>query len=445
MEVLFEQGALGFARRKAARGINQVRERVRIGWLSRRQWQSDGRPVLLLVSHNCGGGTHRHVMELSAALRRARVRPLLVRPSRAGRLLWAEYDDLGRLVWCRERAQGRESIERQLALLRPAHAHVHHAIGIPDRLFDSIAESGISYDWTIHDYYTICPRVNLAGGEHVYCKELDARFCDACLARNGDDQGRPVTESITAWRARFARRLAGARRVFVPSEDTKHRLARYFPELNVLVRPHAESLPSLEGRAAPVRRGEAIRVAVIGTITRVKGSERLLACARDARRRRLPLAFRVIGSTDRDAAFARLANVRLSGEYREAEVYQRLAEAQCHLAFLPSLWPETFMYALSIAMAARLFVVCFDLGAQAERLRAWGYGRILPWDATPDSINDAIVAVGHALADGPAAPPPPRGAAYPEILTSYYDFSADELGRFRGSIVPSDGGPGSDP
>ena len=35
------------------------------------------------------------------------------------------------------------------------------------------------------------------------------------------------------------------------------------------------------------------------------------------------------------------------------------------------------MYTLSIAMAARLFVVCFDLGAQAERVRAWGWGQAI--------------------------------------------------------------------
>jgi glycosyltransferase involved in cell wall biosynthesis len=306
-------------------------------------------------------------------------------------------------------------------------------IGIPDVLLDLVAAAGISCDWTIHDYYTICPRVNLVSDNYAYCNEPDARSCNACLARNGDDQGRPVAESIEAWRARFARRLAGARRIFAPSHDAKRRLARYFPQLTILVRPHPESFPSLANLAAPVRPGEEIRVAVIGTIVRVKGSERLLACARDARRRGLPLSFQVIGATDRDAAFSRIGNVRVSGDYYDGQVYQRLAQARCHLAFLPSQCPETFMYTLSIAMAARMFVVCFDSGAQAERLRASGAGRILPLETAPESINEAILSAARSLADRPP-PPVPQPAAYPEILTSYYDFGPGELGRFQGSI-----------
>jgi glycosyltransferase involved in cell wall biosynthesis len=442
MHVLRQQGALAVARRKAARATEELAERVQVGWLARRPWRHDGRPVFLLVSHNCGGGTQRHVMELAAALRKAGVRPVLVRPARAGRLLWTDSDDLGRLRWCRYSTHEPHSIERQLKLLRPQHAHVHHNLGVPDVLLDRIAEHAIPYDWTIHDYYAICPRVNLVGGEHVYCQEPDADSCNACLARNGDDQGRPVAESITAWRARFARRLSGARRVFVPSHDARRRLARYFPGLDPLVRPHAESLPSLEGLAVPWRPGEAIRVAVIGTIVPVKGSERLLACARDALRRRLPLAFCVIGATDRDAAFARMPNVHSSGAYHEAEVYRRLAQARCHLAFLPSVWPETFMYTLSIAMSSRMFVVCFDLGAQAERLRISGSGLLLPWNATPELTNDALVAAASSLRSRPAVPPP-QAVEYPEILTSYYDFAAGELSRFHGSNPPEAIAPGT--
>ena len=66
-----------------------------------------------------------------------------------------------------------------------------------------------------------------------------------------------------------------------------------------------------------------------------------------------PLEFHVIGSTDQNAVFAGLGNVRVWGRYKEREVYARLAAVRCHVAFLPSLWPETFMYTLSVAMASR--------------------------------------------------------------------------------------------
>jgi glycosyltransferase involved in cell wall biosynthesis len=351
-------------------------------------------------------------------------------------VLWEEYDAHGHGIWCRCSTNERESIESLLAILRPAHAHVHHLLGLSDALIDLLTERGVPCDWTIHDYYTICPRINLIGASGNYCGEPDPGSCNRCLASLGNDQGQPVGETIASWRARFGRRLGNARRVFVPSEDVRRRLARHFPHLRMLVRPHPEVLPGLNCLAAPLGYGETVRVAVIGTIFPPKGSERLLACARDAHRRQLPLEFHVIGSTDRDAAFARVGNVRVKGRYREQEVYNRLAAARCHLAFLPSSCPESFMFTLSIAMAARLFVVCFDLGAQAERLRAWGWGRTIPLESAAASINDELLAAARSLAGKPAVPLPPPSASYPEILTDYYDFSVDELRSFRSTRSP---------
>ena len=150
--------------------------------------------------------------------------------------------------------------------------------------------------------------------------------------------------------------------------------------------------------AAPWIVGETVRVALIGTIVAVKGSDRLLACAFDARRRRLPLEFHVIGTTDRDRLLERVGNVHVTGRYRDDDLFKHLARVRPHLAFLPSVCPESFMYTLSVAMAARLFVVCFDLGAQAERVRAWGWGQVLAYDLEPDAVNQALLAAARRVA-----------------------------------------------
>jgi glycosyltransferase involved in cell wall biosynthesis len=305
---------------------------------------------------------------------------------------------------------------------------------LPDWLY----ASGVPYDWTIHDYFAICPRGHLNRADGSYCGEPEADDCDRCLGRLGDYNGSPVLESITAWRERFSRQLSNARRIFAPSEDVRRRLKQHLPELPVLLRPHFESLPEVSSLAAPLRPGDVVRVAVLGTIAPIKGSRRLLLCACDAMRRRLPVEFHIVGSTDRDEKFARLSNVHITGAYREPEVFDRLRNERCHLAFLPSLWPETFMYTLSIAMAARLFCVCFDLGAQAERLRTWKWGTVLPLEAGPDQINDALLSAARLVSGGSTPPEPAPPAAYPELLVSYYDFTERELGHFRAPLPKDD-------
>jgi glycosyltransferase involved in cell wall biosynthesis len=434
--VLEREGARALASRKLSQVSALVAERSRVRRMRLRPWLRDDRAVFLLISHRCGGGTERHLSDLEAALRALGIRPVVVRPGHSGRLLWEERGGDRKTRWCRESSTDSKSIAEMLGSIEPVHAHVHHSLGLPETLFDALANRGIPYDLTIHDYHTICPRINLIGPGGRYCGEPEDAGCNSCLARLGDDQGRPVSESIAEWRLRNAGRLANARRVFAPNADVVRRLGRYFPGRELTLRPHAESLPFLEDRLVEaIRAGEPIRVAVIGTLVAVKGSQRLLACARDARTRGLPLEFHVIGSTDRDAALSRLGNVHITGRYREREVYDLIASRRAHLAFLPSECPESYMYTLSIAMAAGLFVVCFDLGAQAERVRNWGWGRPIEPELEPGEINDELIAAAHALAENPNPPSAPAPASYPDLLGSYYDFTAEESNRFGGFVA----------
>jgi hypothetical protein len=261
----------------------------------------------------------------------------------------------------------------------------------------------------------------------------------------GDDSGRPVIEGIAAWRERSAGRLAGARRVFSPSVDVSRRLERYFPNRDLTLRPHPETLPAMESLAAPLEDGESVRVAVIGTLVAIKGAERVLACAQDARVRRLPLEFHIVGSTDRDAAMARTGNVHVTGRYRESDVFKRLKTVRPHLAFLPSECPESYMFALSTAMAARLFVVCFDLGAQALRVRAWGWGQPIALERSPGEINDALIAAAQSLHPRGIPPAEPATAHYPNMLLSYYGFTAGALSQLTRSSPRFDRSRGSMP
>jgi O-antigen biosynthesis protein len=429
---LEREGPHALSRRKLSQARARLAERSLVRRMRTNAWNGSDRPVFLLISHRCGGGTERHLGDLETALRNEGIRPLIVRPGQTGRVLWAERDARGAALWCRESNVDPKSISEMLDMIEPAHAHVHHSLGLPEALFDALADRGVPFDWTIHDYHTICPRINLIGSAGRYCGEPDEAGCNRCLALLGDDSGRPVSGSIVDWRAKSGRRLAAARRVFVPSADVARRLKRYFPGLDLTLRPHPESLPAVESRARPLGASEAIRVAVIGTLVAVKGSERLLACARNARDRGLPLEFHLIGSSDRDAALSRIGNVHISGRYREDELFDLLASRRPHLAFLPSECPESFMYTLSIAMAAGLFVVCFDLGAQAERVRSSGWGMPVELDLAPSQINDELIAAAFSLSSQPNPPRAPIPAHYPDALTTYYEFTEQERARFGG-------------
>jgi glycosyltransferase involved in cell wall biosynthesis len=221
----------------------------------------------------------------------------------------------------------------------------------------------------------------------VYCGEPEVEVCTECISRIGSPVGRMI--DVSRWRARSQTLLAGARRVFVPSEDAAERLGRYFEDVHWLVRPHAEA-PWTDASAVAPRRGD-LRVAVVGAIGYHKGSQALLACARDAARRKLPLRFAVVGHTDCNDDLLATGRVEITGPYEEDDLPALLTRARCQLAFLPSVWPETYCYALSNVVRARLHPVVFDLGAPAARVRSMGFGTTLPLSLSPGEINDRLL------------------------------------------------------
>jgi hypothetical protein len=199
--------------------------------------------------------------------------------------------------------------------------------------------------------------------------------------------------------------------------------------LDITVRPHPEVVPTVIGRPLPRRDGEPLRVAVIGAIGPHKGSRQLKLCAEDAERRHLPIIYVLFGYSD-ISELPELPNVEITGQYRHEDLQLLLARGRCHLAFIPSVWPETYSYVLSEALFAGLFPVAFDLGAPARRIRAHAWGLVLPFAFVnqPGKVNDALLSC-----EVPAMPDRARVAGaslYNDILADYYQLS-------RGCAVPA--------
>jgi glycosyltransferase involved in cell wall biosynthesis len=121
----------------------------------------------------------------------------------------------------------------------------------------------------------------------------------------------------------------------------------------------------------------------------------LLACARDAARRELPIVFHVVGDTDRDAELEATGCVEITGGYEPETVGALLGPLRGAIGWLPSVWPETWSYTLTELVEGGLFPVAFDLGAPAERIRRWGCGALLPVALWHDAaaVNDELLSL----------------------------------------------------
>jgi GT2 family glycosyltransferase/glycosyltransferase involved in cell wall biosynthesis len=366
------------------------------------RWRaSRGRgPAALLVTHDSGGGVARVVAARAAALRAEGIRPIVLRSQLSARGKGEYVHGL-----CRVERPGDEGFPNLrfrlpaegpalLSLLRGERAtlmEVHHLLGHDHSIMDLPRRLGIPHDIHVHDYAAVCPRVSLIGREGRYCGEPeDTAACDACVAATG----RVITEALPTarLRARSASDFAKARRIVVPSGDVAARLRRYVHQFAPVVEPleHDGAHPALRPILGPVR-----HVGVIGAIGVEKGFDVLLACAEDARARRLDLRFTVIGHTADDDRLLETGHVFVTGPYQEAEAVDLIRDSGVQLAWQPSIWPETWCFTIGLAWQAGLGVAAFDLGAPSERIRRAGRGWLMPLGLPPAAINSLFLGLGR--------------------------------------------------
>lgn len=409
--------------------LRPFRERIDVARLRRAR---QGRRFLL-VSHSRGGGTERHVGALADRIRAEGNDVLFLRAvNRSGHRVRFEspvlsvpnlrtFDIPGEL----------EAFAETLNELAVAHMHIHHLADLPSSASDfmrvAARRAGIAYDVTIHDYLYVCPRINLIDHSGFYCGEPEEeRGCTRCMERGALEVEAPT---IWEWRDRGERLLRGARAVFVPDGDVAERLGRYFPGVAFLPRPHSDrpAMPASRSplRAAPNRFIEAPhrrRVGVIGALSPHKGSRLLLSCARDAVKRGVPIDFVVIGYGDCEPEL-REAGVTITGAYTDEELSGLIDEARLDVAWFASVWPETFSYTLSAALAACVFPVAFDLGAIAARLRRLGWGHVMPLAAFFDvrRIVDTLASLPIEPLPALEQPAPPANGSF---VNEYYGLQS---------------------
>ncbi|MEO8485648.1 MAG: glycosyltransferase [Betaproteobacteria bacterium] len=340
---------------------------------------SSTRPRILIVTHGWGGGVRRHVDELVEALA-SRAEAITLSPAPRGtvHLAWARDADRADLWFAMP--QDRSTMLALLRALRVSRVHLHHVDGLPLEVLDVARALEIPLDVTLHDAYPYCPRYHLDRGEGRYCGIAGKIECDDCLAR-GPAQW-PL--DVAQWREAFRSAFAGPTRVIAPTRDGAERFARHFPGVQVESWPH----PDATAPAAPMAR----RVAILGRLTRVKGFDTVVACARDAALRGLPLAFRVLGSTEAPLPPLPAGVLSMTGEYAEGEL-PHLVAAEAPDAFLfAARIPEAWSYTLTAAIATGRPIVASALGALGERLADVANATLVAWDAPAQVWNDALVA-----------------------------------------------------
>jgi len=357
-------------------------------------WRHGGRPVRVLVTHNLGGGTDRHVRE-QAQLHSADGPVVVLRPvhghyRRLSVQHLDEYDGFEIEVDDLDET----SFTRLLTEMGTRAVDIHHTLGHGSYLRAGLAKANIPFDFVVHDFYTVCPQIVMSTPEGTYCGEPGPSGCNSCIA------GRPShgASDIQNWRHGNEWLAMLAREVRAPSFDAASRLERYFG-VKAKVVYHEPQVAHSTGTAKRDASGAPAKVLILGTLAPHKGRRVVLDAAATASRERLPLTFHLIGDPQGSVPKAAGNHFTASGRYDEADLQELIALSGASAVVFPSPIPETYSYTLTAAMQSGLPIVATGIGALPERLSQYSRSMIVPHDIEGPELARVISKYLSDLAD----------------------------------------------
>lgn len=357
------------------------------------RYRHSGLPVVLFVSHNLGGGTTKHSDNL-AKENRERANFLLLKPipdetgAAKFELTSMDGDDAVQL------ALATVDFDFLIALLKSfgvSQVHVHHVLGMPIDVKELVHRLQVPFDFTVHDYFSICPQINLISTDDHYCQEPDAAGCNRCIAALPSYGA----HDIDVWRKSHEWLFLQAERVICPSEDTANRCLKYYPEANIITVPHEH--PSRYQRSfvnlISLDKDEDLRIAVLGAIGISKGVKVIISCAQRIALMGLPLEIHLIGYAGLPLPLAPETPLYQTGAYKDEQLSGLIEEVNPHVIWFPAQWPETYNYALSAALASARPVIIPNLGAFPERVNHRPWSWIVDWDASPIQLTKTLMQI----------------------------------------------------
>jgi len=258
--------------------------------------------------------------------------------------------------------------------------------------------SGLEYSFITHDYFSVCPSLNLLNQYGKFCNiPEDLNICEACLKVN-PLAGKQVHQlmqhhpdgMMAAWRSGFMELLSACSSITCFSNSSRELLLKAYPGLNARIEVEPQEVGWVR-RVNIKKTSKRINIAIIGTLTKIKGAEVVVSLGRYLQENRLKYHVHIFGPVVEpyNAQLAGLKTVTRHFAYVKSELPGLMEANQIDIVFISSICPETFSYTTQEAIEMGLPVAAFDLGAPAERVKAYPHGLILK-DDNPEVIIKSI-------------------------------------------------------
>ena len=227
----------------------------------------------------------------------------------------------------------------------------------------------VKYTYHVHDFHCICPSLNLVAKDwfcHLNCEGNNCRF-DKFIYRYDDD--------IKKWRDKWQKLFFNTDRIVCFSTNSKEIIEKVYSSVEkqkLIVKPH--DMTYCKFTPLNIKKTDVKNIVIVGACYIVpKGKvviEQLLSQLQDN------IQVHMIGSSSKYFSVKR-KNVVWYGNYKHDDLPRILEKSAVDLVVFPSVCPETFSYVISELIQMNLPIVCFDLGAQGDKVREYNKGIVV--------------------------------------------------------------------
>lgn len=220
-----------------------------------------------------------------------------------------------------------------------------------------------------HDYFSVCPTINLLNSSGEYC---GLECGEDCLRKNKYSCDSRCG-SIDEWRSGWKTFLAECDSIVVFSEDSKKIMLAAYEGLNSIdVRPHITDRMLEIHKKHKLK--DSINIGILGVLNDRKGLKIVKEMLEKIRDEKLPASIAVVGECEEDISGR---DCIVTGKYTREQLPRLMYLHDIDIIFISSIWPETFSYTAEEAMKMHMPVAAFNLGAPAERIRRYDKGIII--------------------------------------------------------------------
>ena len=247
-----------------------------------------------------------------------------------------------------------------------------------------IDNAKMPYTFFIHDYFCVCPCVNLLCAARFCPMNMSNLYCRQCFV----NVSLPMI-TIDNWRMMFNVFLSRADHVYAPSGYAAGIVKKFYPTVDIAIKPHILELPltkTFHPEFALSR--ERIRMTFLGNMLRIKGEEYLLLANEFIRANNLPIDLVVVGNYHDEVHVGTRDGIIFSGKYDNRRVSEILAQFETAIVVSMSICYETYCYTASEAILSGYPVLAMNVGAHAARIAKHDCGWLLPNDSPSRGMEE---------------------------------------------------------